>query len=65
MKNLEILLAVLGWQGGTVHQVARTLGLNAFQIINANRKDMQEYCREAEKIRNKEQKNDNKICLVG
>lgn len=35
--NTELLCLVLGWQGGTVHQVAAATGLAVDQIINGDR----------------------------
>ena len=35
--NTELLCLALGWQGGTVHQVAEATGLTAAQIINTDR----------------------------
>ena len=35
--NTELLCAVLGWQGGTVHQVAKETGLTVTQIVESDR----------------------------
>lgn len=35
MTNTEKACAMLGWQGGTIHQVAETTGLSVEQIIEA------------------------------
>lgn len=35
--NTELLCNVLGWQGGTVHQVARETGLTVEEIIYTDR----------------------------
>jgi hypothetical protein len=35
--NTELLCLCLGWQGGTVHQVAQATGLTVSQIIDTNR----------------------------
>lgn len=35
--NTELLCNVLGWQGGTVHQVAQATGLTTSQIIDTDR----------------------------
>jgi hypothetical protein len=36
LTNLEKACYILGWQGGTVHQVARKLGVTIDLILNAN-----------------------------
>jgi len=35
MTNTERFCKQLGWQGGTIHQVAETLGLTLEQILDA------------------------------
>jgi hypothetical protein len=35
--NTELLCLCLGWQGGTVHQVAEATGLTTSQIIDTDR----------------------------
>jgi hypothetical protein len=37
LTNTELLCLALGWQGGTVHQVAEETGLDVSEIINGNR----------------------------
>jgi hypothetical protein len=37
--NTELLCLALGWQGGTVHQVAEETGLSVSEIIESNRHD--------------------------
>lgn len=32
--NTELLMAALGWQGGTVHQVAHSTGLTVRQVLD-------------------------------
>lgn len=32
--NTELLMNALGWQGGTVHQVARQTGLTVLEILD-------------------------------
>lgn len=34
MTNTELLMKALGWQGGTVHQVARETGITVSQILD-------------------------------
>lgn len=34
MTNTELLMKALGWQGGTVHQVARATGLKVEMILD-------------------------------
>ena len=36
ITNLEILLFIMGYQGGTVHQAAEDLDVSADKIINAD-----------------------------
>ena len=55
MTNCEILCFVLGWQGGTVHQVAQELNTTTDAVINASPKEMRELCRKALGLRNKRQ----------
>lgn len=33
MKNTEIACLLLGWQGGTIHQVSEETGLSVEQIL--------------------------------
>lgn len=49
MTNTEILCFVLGWQGGTVHQVAATLGVAVDDVIIATPEKMRELCRLAQR----------------
>lgn len=34
MTNTEYLMKALGWQGGTIHQVARETGLTVLEVLN-------------------------------
>lgn len=34
MTNTELLMKALGWQGGTVHQVAQVIKLNVMTILD-------------------------------
>lgn len=34
MTNTELLMKALGWQGGTVHQVAQATGLTVTEILD-------------------------------
>lgn len=52
LSNTEILLFVIGWQGGTVHQLARELMVTGDTILNADREAMEHLCRVAQRIRN-------------
>lgn len=54
LTNTEILIFILGKQGGTVHQVAETLGVTASEIINANYDKMQDLARAAQVRRTQE-----------
>lgn len=49
MTNLEILIFVLGWQGGTIHQVRDMLNVsNISDILDATPDDMRILCRRAQ-----------------
>lgn len=48
ISNTAVLLFVMGYQGGTVHQVAGELGVEVDYIINANATEMGELCRKAQ-----------------
>ena len=58
VTNTEILMFILGWQGGTIHQLTRVLNKHSdpeiknMDILNANYEDMQTLMRRAQKIRN-------------
>ena len=54
LTNTEILIFILGKQGGTVHQVAKQLGVAASEIINANYDQMQDLARAAQVCRTQE-----------
>lgn len=51
MNNTEILCFVLGWQGGTVHQVSQKLNISITEILDANPEQMRELCRKAQQVR--------------
>lgn len=48
MSNTAILCFVLGWQGGTIHQVAEELGCTTGHILDADYEVMGELCRKAQ-----------------
>lgn len=48
LTNTEILCFVLGWQGGTVHQVAKALEVEVQYILDANHDQMLDLCRKAQ-----------------
>lgn len=48
ISNTEILCFILGWQGGTVHQVAEALGVASELILNADYMLMQHLMRKAQ-----------------
>jgi hypothetical protein len=52
LTNTEILLFICGYQGGTVHQLASSLGTTADDILNADYDKMQSLMRQAQKYRN-------------
>lgn len=51
MNNTAILCFILGWQGGTVHQVSEVLGLSVSTILDANTSEMELLCRKAQTAR--------------
>lgn len=51
ISNAEILMFILGWQGGTIHDVATALGVSAYSIADADYEKMQDLMRSAQKIR--------------
>lgn len=54
MPNTHVLCFVLGWQGGTIHQVAAALGVTTQSILDADYDIMGELCRKAQAVRWKE-----------
>lgn len=36
LSNTEIACLLLGWQGGTIHQVSKETGLSIEDILNSN-----------------------------
>lgn len=52
LTNTEILMYVLGWQGGTIHQLAHEIGINQDEILNADAEKMRELVRVAQTVRN-------------
>lgn len=48
MSNAEILCFVLGWQGGTVHQVAEALDVSVDLILEADIDTLRALCRGAQ-----------------
>lgn len=51
MSNTEILCYILGWQGGTVHQVASELGETVETILHADDEQMGILARAAQQKR--------------
>lgn len=49
LTNTEILFFVLGYQGGTVHQLAQELDTTVSDILEADYNRMQLLCRKAQK----------------
>ncbi len=54
LTNTEILCFVLGWQGGTIHQVSRTLSVPSDDILNADAERMRGLCRMAQLAKQQE-----------
>ena len=52
VPNSIVLMFILGWQGGTIHQVAETLGVSVADIQNADYLRMEELMRLAQTKRN-------------
>ena len=50
LSNTEILCFVLGWQGGTVHQVAEILHVEIAAILDADHDQMHTLCRAAQQV---------------
>ena len=48
MTNTQILAFILGYQGGTVHQIAYELGVTTEAVIDADDNMMQILCRKAQ-----------------
>jgi hypothetical protein len=49
--NTETLMFIMGWQGGTIEQVASALHVSPRHILNADNKDMGELARAAQEVR--------------
>ncbi len=50
MSNTHTLCFILGWQGGTVHQVAKELGVEVQEILDADEAYMGTLCRIAQAV---------------
>lgn len=48
MSNTAILCFVLGWQGGTIYQVAKEIGCKTDEILDADYEAIGELCRKAQ-----------------
>lgn len=51
LTNTEALMFILGWQGGTIHQLSRELGVETTEILFANNEKMNELARLAQQKR--------------
>ncbi|HEX4283687.1 MAG TPA: hypothetical protein VHZ28_01255, partial [Terracidiphilus sp.] len=49
LSNTEILCFIVGWQGGTLHQLAEKLGVSTNEILHADYDQMQDLMRLAQK----------------
>lgn len=56
MSNTAILCFVLGWQGGTIHQVAREIGSTTGEILDADYEAMGDLCRKAQAVNSRYQR---------
>lgn len=54
LTNTEILCYVLGWQGGSIHQVARAMNVETDEVLAADATRMRELCRMAQVVRRRE-----------
>lgn len=52
VNNTTVLLFIMGYQGGTVHQVAEKLKTSVSDILDADEKRMEYLMRQAQKYRN-------------
>lgn len=52
LSNTHVLCFVLGWQGGTIHQVAQELDVSNNTILDADEATMNWLCRLAQSVRN-------------
>lgn len=52
--NTEVIMNALGWQGGTIHQVARELGVTTDRILYASHDEMQALIGLAKEVRSKQ-----------
>ena len=50
MTNTQILAFILGYQGGTVHQIAAELKVTVAEVLDADDKAMQVLCRNAQAV---------------
>lgn len=50
LSNTHTLCFVLGWQGGTIHQVAQVLDVTTTDIMNASEERMGQLCRIAQSV---------------
>ena len=53
VPNSLVLMFIVGWQDGTIHQIADALGVNTLDIQNADFARMEELMRIAQNVRNK------------
>lgn len=51
LTNSEVLIFVLGWQGGTLKMVCDVLGVRASQVLGAKHGDMVALCSNAQLVR--------------
>lgn len=53
ISNLTVLMFIMGYQGGTIHQCAEHLGTTAKDILSASPSRMDDLMRQAQLFRNK------------
>jgi hypothetical protein len=56
VTNTEILCFILGWQGGTIHQVGAALNCSCDRILHAQADDFRMLCRDAQNVRNRQER---------
>lgn len=65
LTNTAVLCFILGWQGGTVHQVADALGVTRDDILTASYTRMGELARKAQAVCRKGWEDSRKLPYIG
>jgi hypothetical protein len=64
LPHTHVLCFIMGWQGGTVHQVASALGVEVNDILDASQERMGELARMAQVVYWKEHKGEVNMLLL-